>query len=78
MANIHTFVQCKFGDVVVDATYVTCTEHRVKFDQKEARHKERVSLKILCFDKLSAKVSLLMRLQSRQIKFDQKAPPKVH
>ena len=34
---------CKFGDIVVEATYVTCAQERVKFDQKEARHNDRVS-----------------------------------
>ena len=34
---------CKFGDYIVDATYVTCTEHKTRFDQKEAKHKGRVS-----------------------------------
>lgn len=32
---------CKFGDVVVDATYVTCSEHKTRYDMKEARHKDR-------------------------------------
>ena len=32
---------------------MTCTEHRVKFDQKEARHKERVSLNFLLLQALS-------------------------
>ena len=37
------FVKCKFGDMVVDATYVTCTKERQRYDEKEARHKDRVS-----------------------------------
>jgi len=33
--------KCKFGEVVVDATYVTCSEHKTRYDMKEARHKDR-------------------------------------
>jgi hypothetical protein len=40
--------KCKFGEVVVDATYVTCTQNRQRFDEKEARHKDRTFRCLAC------------------------------
>mmetsp|Transcript_47135 Transcript_47135/g.62410 ORF Transcript_47135/g.62410 Transcript_47135/m.62410 type:complete len:108 (-) Transcript_47135:4-327(-) len=40
--------KCKFGEFVVDATYVTCTQHRVRYDEKEGRHKDRTFRCLQC------------------------------
>ena len=39
-------LQCKFGhdDMVVEATYVLCTSHKHTIDEKEAHHRDMVSI----------------------------------